>query len=244
MEVISSLQNERIKNASKLLQKKYRDIEGKFLVEGEHLVEEAYKEGVLLELFQCDGMKEYYDIPTTYVTYDVIKKLSNTMNPQKVIGIAKKFEDREIGKKVLLLDDIQDPGNLGTIIRSSLAFHIDTIILSMNTVDLYNDKVLRSSEGMIFHMNILRKNIKDIVEKLQSNGYKVFGTRVNGGEHVDKINVPEKFAIIMGNEGNGVHEELLDMCDHYLYIPMNKDVESLNVAVATSIILYEFDKRG
>ena len=244
MEVISSLQNERIKNLSKLLDKKYRDMEGKFLVEGEHLVEEAFKAGLLLEVVKCEDYLGDYDVPTTLVTYDVIKKLSNTVNPQRIIGVVKKIEEKELGNKVLILDDIQDPGNLGTIIRSSLAFNIDSIVLSKTSVDMYNDKVLRSSEGMIFHINIVRRDILSLIDELHDKGYKVYGTKVDGGTSVDKVDISNKYALVMGNEGNGVKDSILDLCDDYIYIDMNSSVESLNVGVATSIILYEFNKRG
>ncbi len=244
MEVISSLQNERIKNLSKLLDKKYRDLEGKFLVEGEHLVEEAFKSGLLLEVIKCEDVLGDYDVPTTLVTYEVIKKLSNTVNPQRIIGVVKKIEEKELGKKVLILDDIQDPGNLGTIIRSSLAFNVDSIVLSNNSVDKYNDKVIRSSEGMIFHINIVRKDIESLISELHDTGYKVYGTKVDGGTSVDKIDISNKYALVVGNEGNGVKESVLNLCDDYVYIKMNSSVESLNVGVATSIILYELNKRG
>ena len=244
MEVISSLQNERIKNLSKLLSKKFRDEEGKFLVEGEHLVEEAFKSGLLLEVIKCEDVLGEYNVPTTLVTYEVIKKLSNTVNPQRIIGVVRKIEEKELGNKVLILDDIQDPGNLGTIIRSSLAFNIDSIVLSNNSVDMYNDKVIRSSEGMIFHLNIVRKDIKELIKELHNDGFKVYGTKVDGGTSVDKVNVTNKYAIVMGNEGNGVKDEVLDLCDDYLYIDISDKVESLNVGVATSIILYELNKRG
>ncbi len=244
MEIISSLQNERIKNLSKLLDKKYRDLEGKFLVEGEHLVEEAFKSGLLLEVIKCEDVLGDYDVPTTLVTYEVIKKLSNTVNPQRIIGVVKKIEEKELGKKVLILDDIQDPGNLGTIIRSSLAFNVDSIVLSNNSVDKYNDKVIRSSEGMIFHINIVRKDIESLISELHDTGYKVYGTKVDGGTSVDKIDISNKYALVVGNEGNGVKESVLNLCDDYVYIKMNSSVESLNVGVATSIILYELNKRG
>ena len=244
MEVISLLQNEIIKNLSKLLSKKFRDLEGKFLVEGEHLVEEAFKSGLLLEVIKCEDVLGEYNVPTTLVTYEVIKKLSNTVNPQRIIGVVKKIEEKELGSKVLILDDIQDPGNLGTIIRSSLAFNIDSIVLSNNSVDMYNDKVIRSSEGMIFHLNIVRRDIKELIKELHNDGFKVYGTKVDGGTSVDKVNVTNKYAIVMGNEGNGVKDEVLDLCDDYLYIDISDKVESLNVGVATSIILYELNKRG
>lgn len=239
MEVITSLENKKIKNLSKLLLKKYRDEEGKFLVDGEHLVEEALKAGVLLEVIKCEDYINDFDVPTSLVTYDVIKKLSNTQNPQKVVGVCKKIEEKEIGKKIVILEDLQDPGNLGTIIRSSVAFNVDTIVVSDKTVDVYNDKVLRSSEGMLFHINIVKRDIDTFIDELHKNGYKVLGTKVDGGKTLKDVQVGEKFAIIMGNEGAGVSSNILDKCDEYLYIPMNSLCESLNVGVATSIILYE-----
>ena len=239
MEVITSLDNKRIKNYSKLLNKKYRDEEGLFLVEGEHLVIEASKAGCLIEVIKCEDYEMDFDVTTTLVTYDVIKKLSNTLNPQKVVGVCKKLSDKEIGNKVLLLEDIQDPGNLGTIIRSSVAFGVDTVVLSNNTVDLYNDKVLRSSEGMIFHIDIVKRDVYELVDLLHAKGYKVYGTKVDGGTDLKDVTVSDKCVIVMGNEGNGVSSKLLDKCDEYIYINMNGTCESLNVGVATSIILYE-----
>ena len=242
MEVITSLDNKRIKNYAKLLNKKYRDQESMFLVEGEHLVIEAKKSGCLIEVIRCEDYELDFDVSTTIVTYEVIKKLSNTLNPQKVIGVCKKLDDKEIGNKVLILDGIQDPSNLGTIIRSSVAFGVDTIVLSNNTVDLYNDKVLRSSEGMLFHINIIRDDINRLIDKLHDESYQIYGTKVDGGSVLKDVTFSEKCAIVMGNEGSGVSSSILDKCDKYIYIPMNNDCESLNVGVATSVILYEMSR--
>lgn len=242
MEIISSLENKKIKEISKLRQKKYRDIENKFIVEGKHLVDEAEKARVLLYVLQTEDYVSDLDVPVIYVTYDVIKKLSDAITPQKIIGVCKRLEKKEIGNKVLILDDIQDPGNLGTIIRSSLAFNIDTIILSNNSVDIYNEKVLRATEGMIFHLNIIRSDIKEEIKELKKDNYVIYGTKVTNGVNVRDVNKVSKYALVMGNEGNGVKEDILELCDVYLYIPMALGVESLNVGVATSIILYELGK--
>lgn len=239
MEVITSLDNKRIKNLAKLLNKKYRDETGLFLVEGEHLVIEAKRAGSLIEVIKCEDYEMDFDVTTTIVTYDVIKKLSNTLNPQRVIGVCKKLDNKDIGNKVLILEDIQDPGNLGTIIRSSVAFGVDTIVVSNNTVDMYNDKVLRSSEGMIFHIDIVKMDVSECIDKLHEEGYEIYGTKVDGGTDLRDVTVGDKYAVIMGNEGAGVSNSTLDKCDKYIYIPMNSDCESLNVGVATSIILYE-----
>jgi len=239
MEIITSLTNNKIKNLSKLNQKKYRDEENIFLVEGYHLVEEAYKSNNLIEILKTEDFDCDIKIKTTIVTYDIIKKLSHTENPQKIIGVVNKIKEQPIGNKVLIVDELQDPGNLGTIIRSSVAFGIDTVILSENTVDLYNDKVIRSSEGMLFKINIIKKNTSEIIKELKQNNYQIFGTRVTNGQNIKDISIPPKYAFIVGNEGNGVRKEVLDLCDKYIYIPISKECESLNVAIATSIILYE-----
>ena len=238
--VITSVENERIKNLCKLEKKKYRDLTNTYLIEGEHLVIEAFKAGVLDEIFVLEDSNFSFDVKTTVVSFDVMKKLSSMDTPINIIGLCHKNINNEIiGNKVVLLDEVQDPGNLGTIIRSSVAFNVDTIVVSSNTVDFYNDKVLRSSEGMLFHINIVRKNLENFIDQLHDQNYVIYGTRVDGGKELKNIVSRDKMAIIMGNEGSGVKKSILDKCDEYLYIPMNSNCESLNVGVATSIILYE-----
>lgn len=242
MEIIKSVDNKKIKKLAKLLIKKYRDEEDCFLVSGRHLVLEAYKNNMLLELITTEDSNISLDVPTTYVTYTVLKKLTTDKNPESVVGVVKKLTNNKLGNKVLILDDVQDPGNLGTIIRSSVAFNVDTIILSNNTVDLYNDKVLKATEGMIFNINIRKEDIITFIDELKKKEYKIYGTNVDGGKVVKDLELEGKYAIIVGNEGKGVRQVILDKCDEYFYIPMSKTCESLNVGVATSIILYELDK--
>ncbi len=240
--VYSSIDNKKIKNIKKLNNKKYRDEFDEFLIEGEHIVLEAYKKGILKELILEENTDFKLDIETSYVTNNVLKYISELTNPQKIMGICSKLKEKELGNKILILDGVQDPGNLGTIIRSSVAFNIDTIVVSKDTVDVYNSKVLRATQGMVFNINIIERNIEILIKNLKENGYKVYGTKVNGGKSLKNVERCEKFAIIMGNEGNGVKLNILDLCSEYIYIDMNNACESLNVGVATSIILYELDK--
>lgn len=242
--VIESLDNKKIKNLRKLKEKKYRDKEGKFLVEGEHLVNEAYKNGNLIEIILLDGEDINLDVEYTYVTKSVLKSLSTLQTPYNIIGVCEMPPKKDIGNRVLILDDIQDPGNLGTIIRSSVAFNIDTIILSENTVDLYNSKVIRGSQGMNFNINIIREDIKKYINKLKEDNYKIYTTNVNNGKDIKNVSISEKYAIIMGNEGRGVSLDIASLADEEIYIEMNNVCESLNVAVATSIILYELNKKN
>lgn len=238
----TSIENKKIKKIKKLNSKKYRDEFNEFLIEGEHLVLEAYKKGILKELILEEKSNFKLDVTTSYVTSNILKYISNLSTPPKIIGICKKLNSKKIGNKILILDDIQDPGNLGTIIRSSVAFNIDTIVLSKNCVDIYNPKVLRATQGMIFNINIIEEDLITFIPSLKNNGYKVYGTKVNGGKSLKNVEKSEKFAIIMGNEGNGVRTQILDLCSDYIYIDINKSCESLNVGIATSIILYELDK--
>ena len=241
--IITSLENNKIKDLVKLQNKKYRDITNSFIIEGYHLVEEAYKSNILKEVYVLEGIKINFDIPITYVSSDVMKKITTTDTYCDIVGLCEKTNSKEIiGNKILLLDDIQDPGNLGTIIRSSVAFNVDTIILSPNTVDLYNPKVLRSTQGMFCHINIITMDLVEAINKIKSNNILIYGTNVNNGEDVRSIENTDSYALIMGNEGNGVKEYIQDMCDKNLYISMNSKAESLNVGVACSILLYELEK--
>ena len=243
--IITSLENNKVKDLIKLNMKKYRDLTSTFLVEGEHLVQEAYKSGLLKEIIIEDGFEIDIDCEKLVVTHEIISKISNLDNPPYVIGLCKKKDTSiNIGKRILLLDEIQDPGNLGTIIRSAVAFNIDTIILSENCVDLYNPKVIRATQGMVFHTNILSINGMDAVKLIKDNKIPIYGTDVNNGVDVRSLSDSdkEKFALVMGNEGNGVRNTIKELCDKNLYINMNNNVESLNVAIATSILLYELGR--
>lgn len=245
--LITSLENEKVKNYCRLKNRKYREKTGLFLVEGMHLVMEAYRAGMIEELILEQDEVLPLNLPTVYVTNEIIHKISEVECPTKVLALCRKKEEKkELGDHILILDGIQDPGNLGTIIRSAKAFHVDTIVLGENTVDLYNPKVVRSTQGMLFHSNIIRRELVPFLKEVKSKDIPIYGTKVEYGNDVRKLNNQEKkkYALIMGNEGNGVRNEILDLCDQYLYIEMDNQVESLNVAIATSIILYELDRKN
>lgn len=237
--IVTSLENKEIKRISKLSSKKYRELEKEFIVEGEHLVEEAYKNGLLKKILLLENEDIKIDIEKLYVSYDVMKKISNLDTPPRVIGICNLLKEKEIGSKVLVLDGVQDPGNLGTIIRSSVAFNIDTIILSDDTVDIYNPKVIRSTQGMLFNINIIRKDIKEEIIKLKDRNYNIYTTNVTKGIDIKEVEKSNQFVLIVGNEGNGVRKDISSLANYTICINTNKNVESLNVAVATSILLYE-----
>ena len=238
---INSKSNDRIKDIKKLYEKKYRDLENKFIIEGYHLVEEAYN-NKQLELVITSNEEQYKDIETINTTDEIIKYIVDLPSPQNIIGVCKKLDEKELGNKILILDNIQDPGNLGTLIRSSVAFEIDTIILSDDTVDLYNPKVIRSTQGMIFKINIIRCNLDNKLQELKQDGYYLYGTKMENGNNIKDINIKDKYCIILGNEGNGINKKYIDECNELVYIKMNSNCESLNVAVAGSIVLYELSR--
>lgn len=237
--MINSVNNEKIKKYSKLLQKKYRDETNLYLISTDHLVREAIKDKSVIDIFLLENKENYYG-NVTIVTETVMRKLTNLKTLPNVVAVVKKKKEENIKGNVILLDGVQDPGNVGTIIRSAVAFNIDTIVFGNGTVDVYNEKVLRASEGMINNINIIKKDLIDVIMELKVNGYEIIGTKVDGGTDIKNIK-SKKFALLVGNEGNGVSKELLDLCDVFAYIKMNDSCESLNVGVATSIIIHELN---
>lgn len=242
--LITSVHNEHIKELLKLKEKKYRDATGLFLVETKHLVIEAYKAGLIKELILDSDELFPMDIKTTYVSKEILKKLSSLETPSKIMAVVKKKPATDIlGEKILILDKIQDPGNLGTIIRSAVAFNIDTIVCSKDTVDIYNPKVIRASQGMLFHINLVVDNPENIINMLKEQDYKIVGTKVTNGHDVRTSSIYSHFALVIGNEGQGISKNIDKLCDEYLYIKMNENCESLNASVAASILLYEINNK-
>lgn len=235
----TSINNKKIKDLSLLKQKKYRDRDGLFIVEGKHLVTEAFNSGNLVELYVLEGLDFKLDVITNYINLKIVKYLTDVENPSGVFGVCMKVKSELKEGKILILDGVQDPGNMGTIIRSAVAFNVDTIAINDKCADIYNSKVIRSTQGMIFSSNIIKIDLVSFVKEI-SKTHKVYTTKVDGGKNIKDVQKRGKFAIIMGSEGSGVSTELMNLSSEYLYIPMNKKCESLNVAVATSIILYAF----
>ena len=234
--MIESVNNEKIKQYAKLNEKKYRDKEHMFIVEGEHLVEEAFKNNLVIEAFSLDERDN-----STKVSLNVMKKLSNLTNPPKILAVVRVLKEKPIDGNILILDGIQDPGNLGTIIRSAVSFGVDTIVASLDTVDAYNPKVIRGSEGMLFKINYLKRDLLSFINE-NKNNYTFITTDVSSGNDINDIKIDKSYALIMGNEGSGVRKEISDEIDNKIHIKMNPVCESLNVSIATSILLYELYK--
>lgn len=239
MKEITSVNNPLIKELALLKNKKERINQQRFIVEGYHLVEEAYKNNCLKQIFTISEEINYSNIEIVKTTEAVIKKLSSTIEPQGIVGIVEmpKFEKKNYSK-YLVLDDVADPGNLGTIIRSSLALGIEALIVSKDTVDEYNDKVLRSTQGAIFKLPIFREDLKEAINDLKEQKIPVLVTSLKDAENVKDLNRMDKFALVLGNEARGVKEELVNLADKVIKITMHNNVESLNVAMSAGMIAY------
>lgn len=240
---ITSVNNAYIKELVKLKHKKYRDQKRSFLIEGIHLCEEANNAGVLQQLIirkDCTYQTTFDN--TLLVSDEVMNKLSTTVSLVDVIGLCSFFDQtEEIGNKVVILDNVQDPGNVGTIIRTAIAFGFNDIFLSLDSVDLYNEKLIRSSQGAIFKANIRSINSIELISKLKQDDYKVYGTALDKASGLQSFERIDKVALVFGNEGQGVSKELLNVCDDNIFIEI-QGFESLNVAIAAGICLYHFRK--
>lgn len=253
MEKITSKDNSSIKEVRKLKEKKHRTINKKFLVEGFRFVEEAIKSNFYIEeLFIAEeALEKFYKYDFQYnikeytkiysVEDKLFKTISNTENPQGILAIAR-YKDTEIKATdgfYILADKVQDPGNMGTIIRSAHAAGALGIILTKGTVDVYNDKTLRSTMGSIFHIPIIEDTDLSITKTLQNNGFKILVSSLEESQDFYDINLNKNIIICVGNEGSGISDEILKLSDEKFKIPMPGKAESLNVAVAASIMIFE-----
>jgi RNA methyltransferase, TrmH family len=241
--IITSVQNPKVKQWNKLKKRKERVNSKTFLIEGHHLVQEAATSSWnVQEIIVEEGTEQPQglpDVPVTYVSDNVFKSISDTKTPQ---GIAAIVEMKELAwgtyEKLLLLDAIQDPGNLGTIIRTADAAGFDAVVLGEGTVDLFNDKVIRATQGSIFHIPIFQESLLDLTPKLQNEGYDVWASALDEAKAYQTLKLPTRVALILGNEGAGIHQNLIDLADQKVIIPIYGRAESLNVSVAAGILIY------
>lgn len=234
--VISSTDNQKYKYISKLRQKKYRDRENSYIIESKKLVEEAISSADLDFIFLSEENSSY---ETTYekiiFSKETFNKLTGLVNSDGFAAVAKKKEPLELSsKRVLLLDRINDPGNMGTIIRSAEAFGFRDIIISPGSVDIYNEKTLRASMGSIFRLNFIYKSIAEISRLKET--YKFLAADMAGYD-INEFNTSDDIILAIGNEANGLSDEIRKLTDTFVKIPMQGEIESLNAAIAASIIM-------
>lgn len=255
---ITSSSNSTIKEIKSLYRKKERWAKKMFLVEGTKMVEECIDNNYPIEniiyseeLFNKRGGEALFNKINThnrliYVPNKLYREISDTESPQGILATVRfrlrSIKDIRLSTKpfMLLLDEVQDPGNMGTIIRTGDAFGIDGIIVTEGCVDIYNPKVVRATMGSIFRMPIYHEldGIK-VIEEFKRNNIKIYSTSLEGSEYIQKVNLKDASVIIIGNESKGVSKSLESLADNLVKIPMLGEAESLNAAIASSIIMYE-----
>ncbi len=260
MQQITSKENPVIKHIIKLKEKKYRKEYNEYIIEGAKIVKEAIEEKVNIkniiinenninsELIENQLKKVLKEKNYIIVPNNIFKLLSDVEKPQGVLAVVEKDINREKidynQDVILILDNIQDPGNLGTIIRTADSAGLRQIIVSKGTVDCYNSKVLRSTMGAIFRVNIIEaENLEKNIEEIKQNNFKIITTSLQTDKSIYDIQL-KNVAIVIGNEANGVSKEITELSDIKAIIPMKGKTESLNVAVATGVVLYEYVRQN
>ena len=244
MEIIQSKDNKKVKEARKLLTKKYRKTS--YLIEGFHLLEEAVKAGAeIKQIFVEEGKLDKISsvltgLSVTIVSADVLKSLTDTGSPQGVVAEIAKSEATDFDvKKVLILEDVQDPGNVGTMIRTADAAGFDAVFTTTDTADIYSPKVMRSMQGSHFHLPVIDgMPIEEIFAIMKDAQLELLVTTLSEKSVSHKTVNVEKFALVMGNEGNGVSEFASSHADQLVHIDMAGQAESLNVAVAAGVLMF------
>lgn len=245
--MITSLQNHQVKAWKKLHQRKYRQQTRMFIIEGNHLVEEAITSDWQIEHIivreDIEPSSSFTNNHVIWVSRDVFNHLSQTKTPQGIMAVVRMKEFSVIqGNQLLAIDAIQDPGNLGTIIRTADAAGYDGIILGKGTVDVFNDKVIRATQGSLFHIPFIQGRLQDYLKKLKREKFTIIASALRHAKHYQEIKNVNKFALLLGNEGSGVKKELIQLAHECVQIPIYGRAESLNVSVAAGILMYAFKK--
>lgn len=256
MQVISSKDNEIVKHIKKLKDKKYRDLNNEYVIEGIKLVQEAIQENAeIKQIVICENCKNSDVIPKDlmyeiakynciYVTENIFKNITDVNTPQGILTVIKmkeKQDEIDYSQDIIVaLDNIQDPGNFGTILRTIDSIGLNQIIVSKGTVDFYNPKVIRSTMGATFRIKIIEsEDLLDTLKSMKRHKFEIVTTSLQTENSIYNIDYNKK-VIVVGNEANGVEKEIQDMSDIKIKIPMLGKTESLNASVATGIVLYEY----
>ena len=259
MQVISSKDNELVKHIKKLKDKKYRNENNEYIIEGVKLIEEAVNENAKIKkIIVCEDTTRTYEIPTQvmleiakyeciYVTDKIFNSITQVTNPQGIMAVIEKnVENQEIDYNqdiIVVLDDVQDPGNLGTILRTVDSIGLNQIIVSKGTADAFNAKVVRSTMGAIFRIKIIEvDDLKQSIKEMKKHHFKLMVTSLQTDNSIYDIDFNKKI-IVIGNESNGVSQEIQDMADEKTKIPMLGKTESLNASVAAGIVMYEYVRK-
>ncbi len=240
---ISSASNSLYKYLKSLRQKKYRKLEQAVIIEGQRAIEQALDLGAELKyiVLREDMMNSPFDGEVIYLAQALFKKLSDTVNSQGVLAVVDLSKRATVSKDdniIIVLDRVQDPGNLGTILRTAKAFAYSEIVLLKGTVDVYNPKVLRSALAATLSLNIRQDVSRDnFLAEAKAEGRQIVATALKNAQPLNSYQKRDKIALVFGNEANGIDEEILLQAEQKLYIPL-EDFESLNVAISAGIFLY------
>ncbi len=243
MEHITSLKNPKVTAWKALKDRKGRRESGCFLVEGRKMVEEALASAFDVETVLVQEGMELPDgltMPVYELPAHVLAAVCDTKTPQGIAAVVRMKEQSALGKHIVVLDGVQDPGNVGTIIRTADAAGLDGVLLSTQCADVFSPKVLRATMGSIFRMNLrTTDDLPGELTKLREKGYSILSSQLDGTPFYEREKVAERFALIIGNEGNGVSEQVQQTATHQVRLPMRGGAESLNAAIAAAIMMYE-----
>lgn len=239
---IVSVDNPKVKEWERLRQKKYRDEAGLFIVEEKHMIQEAMSAGCLDTLLIRENLINPFKHEAVEVSEKVMKKLSVNRSANDYIAICRKPVIKVSKEEAfIVLEEVQDPGNMGTIIRTAYSFGYDAVYISNNSCDVFNEKTLQSSQGSIFHLPVIRMPITEIYAWLKEKGVYIYGTSLQTDKSIETVERKTPFALVMGNEGRGLSEFAQKKADYLFKIPM-ANFDSLNVSIAMGICAYEFKK--
>lgn len=245
--IIESNQNKIIKEVNSLKAKKERDKTGLFILEGKRLVDEIPNSWEIKYLLKAESYSEDINFENVYTVKDsLFEKISETVNPQGILAVChiKEFDvtnvDYSNSPFFVVLENVTDPGNMGTLIRTADAAGADGIFLSKGCVDIYNPKVIRATMGSIFHLPIYRNlNLMDLMEDFKNNNVKTLAAHLKGNSTPYKVDMTTACAVIIGNEANGLSDEISEMASDLVKIPMPGKAESMNAGIAGGILIYE-----
>lgn len=240
-EIITSKENKKIKELMSLYDNKVRKEKGLFVIEGFHLLQMALKENNVVSIFTLHEIENIDKSINQYlINEDILKKISKASSPQGVVAVCRLLSANPIACNAIYLDDISDPGNMGTILRSALAFSYQNVILSKNSVSIYNEKTIFASQGALFSLNIVNDE-DNILSFLKNKGYHIYATSLVNAKNIANFKPLEPFVLIFGNEAHGVSQEVIKLADELIRIDID-NIDSLNVAIAASICMYLFNK--
>ena len=256
MQKITSKDNSLIKHIKKLKEKKYRNQYNEYIVEGAKIIGEAIRENAKIkQIVICDGCEkdelierhlkyELAKYECIYVPQNIFKMLTDVENPQGVLAVVEKGNvDGEINCDediIVALDDVQDPGNVGTILRTIDSVGLKQVLVSKGTADIYNSKVIRSTMGAIFRVNVIEcEDLKQSLKELKEKNFKITVTALDAKKSIYNIDYNKRI-VVVGNEANGVSKDIQELANEKVIIPMLGNTESLNVSIATGVVLYEY----